>query len=298
MKRKYLMILAIPFALSACKDNEIFEKEMYKNVVALISAGNQNIFQEVVPLTGEEYVGYIAASAGGTHASDQNMTILLEPDKAPLDKYNRISFDADERLYAKLLPSSKYKIEDYKVQINAGERTGKTMVKLYADGLSPDSTYFISLKATETAGVELNPKKNTILYQVQIKNDYASQATASLYNMTGTANDLVTAGNKKMFPLDKNKVRIIAGNTSFESNETHIANTSMILEIGEDKKVTIKPYKNLQLTQINDDPRYPNTYHLEEAFGRKFHVFQICYEFTLNKVKTRMQEELRLEVTQ
>lgn len=297
MKRKYIAMLALPLVLTSCKDNEIFEKEMYKNVVALISSSYHNTFQEVVPLTGEEYTGYIAASSGGTDVPANNMVIQLEEDPAPLDKYNRALHDADEKLYAKLLPRDKYVIEDYKIQINAGERTGRTMVKLRADGLSPDSTYFISLKATETPGVELNALKNTILYQIQIRNDYASQATNSLYSMTGAANEIVTAGNKKMFPLTKKTVRLITGTEAFENNLEHINKTSMVLEVGEDKKVTIKPFKDLQIKQVDGDSRYPNTYTLEEIYGRKFHVFLLSYEYTYNKKTIHMQEELRMEIT-
>jgi len=297
MKRKYIAMLALPLVLTSCKDNEIFEKEMYKNVVALISSSYHNTFQEVVPLTGEEYTGYIAASSGGTDDPASNMVIQLEEDQAALDKYNRALYDADEKLYAKLLPRDKYVIEDYKIQINAGERTGRTMVKLRADGLSPDSTYFISLKATETPGVELNTLKSTILYQIQIRNDYASQATNSLYTMTGAANEIVTAGNKKMFPLAKNTVRLITGTEAFENNLEHINKTSMVLEVDEDKKVTIKPFKDLQIKQLDGDSRYPNTYTLEEIYGRKFHVFLLSYEYTINKKTILMQEELRMEIT-
>ncbi|QBR13745.1 BT_3044 domain-containing protein [Sphingobacterium sp. CZ-2] len=297
MKRKYIAMLALPLVLTSCKDNEIFEKEMYKNVVALISSSYHNTFQEVVPLTGEEYTGYIAASSGGTDVPASNMVIQLEEDQAALDKYNRALYDADEKLYAKLLPRDKYVIEDYKIQINAGERTGRTMVKLRADGLSPDSTYFISLKATETPGVELNTLKSTILYQIQIRNDYASQATNSLYTMTGAANEIVTAGNKKMFPLAKNTVRLITGTEAFENNLEHINKTSMVLEVDEDKKVTIKPFKDLQIKQLDGDSRYPNTYTLEEIYGRKFHVFLLSYEYTINKKTIHMQEELRMEIT-
>ncbi|WP_099365080.1 BT_3044 domain-containing protein [Sphingobacterium sp. 1.A.4] len=297
MKRKYIAMLALPLVLTSCKDNEIFEKEMYKNVVALISSSYHNTFQEVVPLTGEEYTGYIAASSGGTDVPASNMVIQLEEDQAALDKYNRALYDADEKLYAKLLPRDKYVIEDYKIQINAGERTGRTMVKLRADGLSPDSTYFISLKATETPGVELNTLKSTILYQIQIRNDYASQATNSLYTMTGAANEIVTAGNKKMFPLAKNTVRLITGTEAFENNLEHINKTSMVLEVDEDKKVTIKPFKDLQIKQLDGDSRYPNTYTLEEIYGRKFHVFLLSYEYTINKKTILMQEELRMEIT-
>ena len=55
MKRDFITILALMTALSSCNDDALFEKEMYKNVVALISSDYYNTFEEVVTLspTGE-----------------------------------------------------------------------------------------------------------------------------------------------------------------------------------------------------------------------------------------------------
>ncbi|RZM29845.1 MAG: DUF4361 domain-containing protein [Pedobacter sp.] len=296
MKKIYITMLALATVLVSCKDNEIFESEMYKNEVALISSSYYNTFQEIVPLKGEEVMGYIAASAGGTHSPTNDMIIQLEESNAQLAFYNRSLFDADEALYAKLLPKDKYDIVDNKIVIKAGERTGRTMVKLRPDGLSPDSTYFIELKATGLAGVEINSKKNTILYQVQIKNDYASQAENTFYSMTGLANEMVTAGNKKLYPLTSNSVRVIAGTESFESKADHINKTSIVLEVGADNRVKIKPYKDIKVNQLDGDTRYPNIYKVEESFGRKFNVFLLSYEYEINGALRHMQEELRLEI--
>lgn len=296
MKRTYITMLAFAAALSSCKDNEIYEKEMYKNEVALISSSYYNTFQEIVPLTGNEVMGYIAASAGGTHSPAKDMVIQLEEDNVQLDFYNRSLFDGDKRLYAKLLSKDKYEIVDYKILIKAGERTGRTMVKLRPDGLSPDSTYFIELKATDVSGVEINAKKNRMLYQVLIKNNYASQAENTFYAMTGLVNDMVTAGNKKLFPLSGNSVRVIAGTELFESNVDHINKTSIVLEVGTNNKVTIKPYKDIKVKQLDGDERYPNIFRVEEAFGRKFNVFLLSYEYVMNGATRHMQEELRIEV--
>lgn len=296
MKPRYIMILALATVLSSCKDNEIFEREMYKNEVALISSSYYNTFQEIVPLTGKEVTGYIAASAGGTHSPTKDMVIQLEEGSAQLDFYNRSLFDGDKNLYAKLLSKDKYEIVDYKILIKAGERTGRTMVKLRPDGLSPDSTYFIELKATDGSGVEINSKKNTILYQVLIKNDYASQAENTFYSMTGLANDMVTAGNKKLFPLTGNSVRVVAGTESFESNVNHINKSSIVLEVGANNSVKIKPYKDINVKQLDGDERYPNIFKIEESFGRKFNVFLLSYEYVFNGTTRHMQEELRIEI--
>src|SRR5699024_3517911 len=118
-------------------------KEMYKNVAALISSENHNTFQEVIALSDNEVTGYIAASIGGTHTANQDVVIRLQEDDEPLAAYNRALFDEDETLYANSLPENRYEIDDYNIRIAAGERTGRTMIRLRAEGLSPDSSYFI-----------------------------------------------------------------------------------------------------------------------------------------------------------
>lgn len=296
MKRKLLGVLALIGVFVSCNDNAIFEKEMYKNQVALISSDYHNSFQEVVHLKDKEVIGYIAASAGGTHAPVKDLVIGLEEDPEPLALYNYALYDVDETLYAKPLPKDKYDIANYRIQINAGERTGRTTVKLRSDGLSPDSAYFISLRATDISGVELNPKKSTILYQVLLENEYASQAKNSLYTMTGIVDGMVTAANKQLFPLSHNSVRMIAGNETFVSTVAALEKTSLILEVAQDNKVTIKPYGSLQVTQLDDDPKYPNVFMVEEAYGQRTNVFLLSYEYTMGKVTKVMKERVEMQV--
>lgn len=296
MKRNYIAILALTTVFASCKDNEVFEKEMYKNEVALISSDYHNTFQEVVQLTGEEVTGYIAVSTGGTHAPKEDLIIGLEEDATPLAEYNWSLYDAAEDLYAKLLPESKYEILDDKIVIKAGELTGRTMIKLRPDGLSPDSTYFIGLKATDISGVEIKSKKSTMLYQVLIENEYASQAKNSMYSMLGFMNGLATAANKQLFPLTRNSVRMIAGNETYVSREVDLAKTSLILEMDESNHVTIKPYKDLQIVQLDNDPAYPNVFKVEDAFGIRTNVFLLSYQYTIGGVTNIMKERVEMQV--
>ncbi len=296
MNIRLLGVLALIGTMVSCNDDVIFEKEMYKNEVALISSDYHNTFQEVVHLTGEEIIGYIAASVGGTHAPEKDMVIGLEEDPAPLALYNYSLYDADESLYARQLHPDKYEIADPRIQINAGERTGKSMIKLNPDGLSPDSTYFISLRATDISGVELNPKKSTILYQIVLENNYASQAKSSLYTMTGMMDGMVTAANKQLFPLTHNSVRMIAGNETFVSTVEALEMNSVILEVAEDSTVTIKPYGSIQVTQLDGDPKYPNMFLVEEAYGQKTNVFLLSYEYTIGTVTKVMKERVEMQV--
>lgn len=296
MKRSFIAILTISTVFASCKDNEVFDKEMYKNEVALISSDYHNTFKEVVKLTGDEVIGYVAASSGGTHPPTTDLIIGIQEDPEPLQNYNWALYDAAEDLYARVLPKSKYEIMDDKIVIKAGELKGRTMIKLRPDGLSPDSTYFIGLKATNESGVEIKPKKNTMLYQVIIENEYASQAQNSMYSMVGFADGVAIAANKQLFPLTSNSVRMVAANETFVSKVPNIEQNCLTLEVDEFNNVTIKPYKDIQVTQLNNDPDYPNKFKVEEAFGMRTNVFLLSYQYTIDNTTTVVKERVEMQV--
>src|SRR3546814_10121136 len=111
------------------------------------------------------------------------------------------------------------------------------MIKLRPEGLAPDSTYFIGLRATNIADVEINPTKNTVLYQVSLENNYASQVTNSMYTMTGIKDgNIPVAANKELFTLTHNRVRMVAGNEHYGSKVRQIKQNRGELEVDEFNK--------------------------------------------------------------
>src|SRR5690606_28551224 len=119
----------------------------------------------------------------------------------------------------------------------------------------------------------------------------------SMYTMTGVKDgNIPVAINKELFPLTHNSVRMIAGNELYQSNVSTIEKKSVILEVDEFNKVTIKPYKDITIVQLNNDPSYPNEFKVEEAFGRKTNVFLLSYEYTIDGVTTTMKERVELAV--
>ena len=297
--KKLSFIITVCLALTAicvsCNEDAVFEKEMYEKVVALISSGSYNIFEETHELTGNESVGYIAASVGGTEATDRDIVITLEEDTAPLDTYNKAMFDADQSAYARLLPSDQYTIDDYTITIPAGARGGKTMIKVDPERLSPDSTYFVSLRAASWSAYGLNTKKDNVLYRVLIENDYASQASESNYIMEGFYNDVLTGGNKRMHPISWNKVRIMAGKEAFQAKADIIAAGAIVLEVNYDNNIRITPYKDIRVEAITDDPEYNNTFRTEVSNNRTYNVFTIAYKYSIGGGTTyTMKETLRM----
>lgn len=298
MKKHYILILSLLGSVVqfSCDDNAIFEKELYKKVFALVSDGEYNVFAQTFQLNGGESVGYIAAVTGGTGLLDEDIDITLMESRTQFDIYNRSIYDADEFRYAKLLPADHYDIDDYHIRIPAGERQGKMMVRVRPEGLSPDSTYFISLIVKDYSTSEVNEQKRNVLYRVMIENEYASQATESLYRMNGVYDGVVTAGNKLVQPLAWNKVRIMAGTEPFQADLPLIERGAIVLEVAHDNRVRIHPYRDIAVRQVNTDPDYPNIYKREEIDGRTYNVFLIHYEYVLAGTTHIMKEELRMEV--
>jgi hypothetical protein len=294
----FTTITGVLLFLNACNEDAIFEQELYKKVVALISNDSYNVFEETHELTDDETVGYVAVSCGGTNPTDTEIKITLKEDSIPFNAYNRGNFDADETLYAQLLPTDKYVIDNYSITVPAGERSGKMKIRVVPDGLSPDTTYFISLKVASLSAYEFNPKKSDILYRVMIKNQYASQLTSgyTAYTMRLKKDGVEIPGLKAMHPLAKNKVRIMAGTETFQSNREIINKSAIVLEITDEQKVLISSYRDIVVEQVDGDPDFPNIFKIEDDGFRKYNTFLLSYNYRVGNTIYRMKEELRCEI--
>ena len=299
--KKYIWIMAfVILGVTSCDTNEVFEKELYKKVVAFICSDNYNVLEDVQELTGGEISTFIALSSGGTGAVETDVRVTVIPDMAPFNAYNIGMFDVDAQQYARLLPESKYDIDDYHIIIPKGERSGRLDIKIRPDGLSPDTVYFIPLSIGALSAYEVNPKKSSILYRVLIKNFYAEQQSAgyTFYSMRGTRNDVVTQSSKQVQPISENKVRMMAGNISFDADEEVFASGAVILEVQSDNSVIVSSYKDLEVTQ-DEDPDFPNIFRTEEDdWGRKYKVFLLAYTYKVGSSTYVMREELRLQYTE
>jgi hypothetical protein len=292
-----LAAVIILVAFDSCNEYEMYDKEQYKNVFALVSDDGYNIFQVVHDLSSPESVGYVAASLGGTKPTMEDITVTLKADVTAFDKYNEINFGSTKDKFAQLVPADKYSIDSYSFKIAKGERSGRLPIRIRPEGLSPDSTYMIPLKVDKFTAYEVSPSKSNILYQVFIKNRYATQKSLTIYSFTGYSNGTLVMGTKVMSPLTKNRVRIMAGQTAFQSSITVIDANAIVLEVQDDNSVKILPYKTGKMTveQIDGDTDFPNVFKVEtDAFGKTFSTFLLHYKYGGS---TEMKEELRLDVT-
>ena len=297
----FLAMLVLATVTSCASRDEIFEREQYKTVIAILSDDGFNIFSEELIISEEKIDGYIVASCGGVLPTTEPIEITMVEDGNLLDEYNTSSFDTDVERYAHYLDVDRYTIENSKINIAAGERIGKMKIKLRTDGLSPDSTYFIPLKANYSSVYELNQKKGSVLYRIFLKNYYATTKAETWYSHRGVRNSANTMIQKRVFPISKNEVRTFAGIKTHQANEGLINQWSVRLIVAEDSTETIKPWNTtdfgMKITQLDGDEEYPNVFKVVDDGYKTYKTFLLKYEYIdPDDGKTyQMKEELRLE---
>ena len=325
MKFRYILAAAALFSFVSCNENEVFEKEQYKNIFGFVCESD-NTKEKIVSLHLEEATTYVSISMGGSNTISQDVTINFEEDPSLIDAYNSSNFDTDVAKYAIALPEDKYDIENYSCTIKAGERLGVIPVKVYPAGLSVDETYFIPLRVTTYDNAEMDPEKGTILFQVGIKNHWA-ESTGTAYNMLGrrqnitdfttgepiepTASEISMPGTKYVYPYANDEVRLFPGNETYSTDHHKMEQMGMIVEIGDanpDKThpVTLKPVRDVIVKMveptINGEPNpryddsYPNTYSIVDDGFNVYKTFYLQYYYSVDGTTFyHMKEELRVE---
>lgn len=293
------IILLLLFITVTCDRDEVFEREQYKNVFALISESD-NVARKFHQL-GQESVGYVAASLGGTTPTTKDIQVNLVEDESLLDDFNRTNYDTDVSKYGKPLPAGKYDIDTYQFTIKAGDISGRLPIRIRPDGLSPDTAYYVSLRVDSHSSYEVNPEKSFILYQVRTKNYWAQADGNTSYSMRaklrvqGSPSELEMPGAKIMHPISQNKVRIMAGNETYEANVNTFNKFAIVLEIDDNNNVFISPYGNIEVTQVNSDPDFPNIFKIEDDGFKTYKTFLLRYDYKSGNTVYEMKEELRLE---
>jgi hypothetical protein len=304
MKVKYLIILMMTVAgtmFSSCDRDELFEREQYKKVIALLSEKDDidfNVFVEEHHLKNTVSQGYISAVCGGALPAEEDINISIIEDDELLLEYNVRKFDTiGESSYARRLPYANYAIAGYNIRIPAGERKGLLDIKVYPNGLSPDSVYFLPLRIEKFSNYELNEDKAALLYRVYMKNFYSTTKSEVRYTMRSILDGLRLVSDKRVYPVSANSVRILAGDVTLgEDNALPVIEAgSLLLTVADDGKVTITSWRGLKVTQLDDDPDYPNTFQIFDDGFSKYKMFLLNYEYEYLGTTHTMKEELRLE---
>lgn len=270
----YFLISIFLVPLTSCEEN-LLEKEQYQKVIYLLS-GDDNIYNYSHTLNDSITRGFLTVGSGGTMPLDKDVTVLLKTDSASLNEYNRRRFDIEYDKYAKYLDPTRFVLPSYEIVIRAGKANATTFfpIEIDANGLSPDTVYMIPFKIESISDCEINPEKSTVLYKVELVNNYTSPEKKS-YSMKGTKQPeggIISAitKTKEMTPISKNKVRIFPENLIVSKVLSDIEDKTIVLVVNDDNSVQVKPFKNIQVehTGVN-------------KYDEKTEVFQLSYRYKL-----------------
>ena len=273
---KIIIMTMIMFAVAvftACNQDEVFEREQYKHVIALKSEGVFKVFNQEIDYSevdADGFVnGFISASVGGSMPTDQSIKLTVVEDPLIFEQYNSFNFASEAYRYASYIPENRKIINDYSINIPAGERTGVMNIRIRPDGLSPDTVYMLPFRVTGVSAYEMNQDMNTALYRLLMKNEWSSIAAIPQYSHKGVSAriDLLTEQvevtsflEKHVHPVSANQVRVYAGGDKiFDENsrelETDIKQWAIKLTVN-DGKVTISPWfdapNGMQVKQIDE----------------------------------------------
>lgn len=302
MNLKNIIILAvIALVLSSCNQDKVFDDEQYKNTFAFISENEENVYNWFFDYRNQESIGYISLSMGGSNAIKDDVKIKIVEDKSFIDAYNRTNFDMNVDKYINPLPKSKYDIESLECTISAGSTKATVPFKIRPAGLSPDSSYFISVRVDSYNRYEVNPEKSYLLYRIRTKNYWAMAGGSTSYMLRGyhktqgAGSETMVPGMKVMHPISKDEVRIVAGTEVYASNREVLNKSAIVVKVLDDNRVEIKPYKSITVTQIDGDAKFPNIFKIEDDGFKTYKTFLLYYSYVIDGTTYEMKEELRLQ---
>ena len=270
--------------LVACNSYD-FQQEFYKNEVGLLSKGTMMVYdRQIVDLSADEQTIYVVGNLSGSQNTSQDMPFTVMESDSLFNRYNKVNFDIDTKRFAHRLPTRCYDMPDKSGVIKSGTRQGRIPIQLKnLSELSPDSTYLLNFELDPENSASINQKKKHVLIKLLYKHDYASTAENTSYTYRNTVVAVLSEGSNvarklstsvQLFPISANSVRMMAGDETWKDYKDAldiINERSIILEVGEKDprdgnsyKVSVKPYKTIEVVQMPALFEYPNTYRIVE----------------------------------
>ena len=245
-----LLGLALLGTLTACEE-EFWETEQYRKEIYIVS-GDNNIFGQEYTFDEGGSIGYLSVYAGGVTGIETDVDVLLEHDPEVLREYNSRVHVEDYDNYAYELPADRYSIENMTVTLKQGADVPYSLCPIHVniEGMNPDEEYFIPLRIASVSNYMVSESKRDVLFQVFMKNDYATTASSTYYNMTGTLQSpgsltaIAVSATKLVVPVSRYGIRILpSSNTTTDGRE--LRKQGIV--------VTVHPDEMVDINVLNDE---------------------------------------------
>ena len=308
--KKNIIILLISSALVslfyACDDTEIFDKEMYKNLIYIVS-DEKGIFPLECNMDTNDSIVSFSIACGGSKHFPEDVTVSFAHDSTLFNRYNYTNFDIDSSKYIQHLSADKFRIPSYSTVLRKDADVSYSAVPIIIHpedlyGLSPDSMYVIDLKISNISNYELNEDKRSVLCRVYFENKYARMKkqvnySSKLYLEKEGESEKSYSVVKNPLPLTKNSVRVYVGTTALPAetkdfNPKFVNRHSVRITINNDNSLNISAYDETNewlevemLTPSGDDPLFRYTNEYEEGYDQLtgLPAFKMYYKYRIKK---------------
>ena len=218
---------SVLLTMSACGEKEFYADEQYRKECYIVSDDNNVFGQEYT--YGENSTGYLSIYVSGSAPVDEDLIVTLRQADEYLKQYNQRINGTAYANYVELLPAECYSLPGgWDAVVTPQDSYVKFPIVVDINRLDPAKRYFLPLEIAKVSNYQFSATKNYVLFQIFMKNDYATTKGNTYYQMNGHTSDLKenkgkweeqrpgespTAFNatKKMTPLSENAVCMLPG---------------------------------------------------------------------------------------
>ena len=259
-----VIMFCLILILASCS-NEVDFGEQYKKTVYLVNSNNLLYVGEHSFDTDNDAIA-ISVYCASSEPITQDLRVRLKIDRFALDSLNALQLLANPSYTNRvMLPEDNYQLngEQY-VTIKAGKQYGVLYIPFDFSDLDPSIPYVLPLSlVSNNADYQINPKLKSIVYQIEMINQYAGN-----YNGSSQTSPASIAGIQPVLKaLSVNKVRMPIHNLS--DDEEDILTNFMVLTIAKDNSVSISPWGVADVTDLGGSKYDPER-----------QSFELYYQFT------------------
>lgn len=271
MKKIYLLAFFGIVALFTSCSNKVDFGEQYKKIVYIVNSKEALYYAQHDADNASK--GNISIYVTGSELPDQDIHISYKIDEEALKKYNQQEYGDRTDLYFTLVPKELYSFQTSDVTIKKGEPYGRLEFTINTRALLPNKVYILPMTIYDAQGAEISENLHSILYVIQIKNEYAGNYISSC-TINGTAKGDF---NKKLTAVSGKKILLpLADKSNMSTNNILDYNIDYYqITINEDNSLILEPY--LQ-SIIHQDTETQSYYDPEERIFYIYYNIEDKYE--------------------
>lgn len=264
MKTKRMIVFFLIGILISCSNGVDFG-EQYKKTVYIV---NSNNLLYIAKHSFEKERDSIAISVycASSQPITKDLKVRAKVNRRVLDSLNSIQMLADPGYVNRLmLPENSYQLDgELYTTIKAGEQYGVLKIPFDFTGLDPSTPFALPLTlVSNNADYDINPKLQSIVYQIEMVNQYAGDYNGS----SQTSPTAIVGIQPTLKALSINKVRLPIHN--LPEDDSKFLTNFMVLTIANDNHVTISPWGIADVSDLGGS-----------SYDPEKQIFELYYQFT------------------